>query len=188
MKKIFLLSTILFFATYNLSAQFYGKNNTKVSECNCKKKLDELNVKVTVPEKVLNYDIVYLVIKIGNDDNAKWLGLKVYNKGSLLQGEVLTLNILNPEQDARRVDFTGAEVGLFGGKDFATDYAKICETLQGEIQNLTVSFYGINQVGLEVKYTYDPASQTTTGKFNKLYSSAEKIQDMCTVKVQQLGI
>jgi len=144
-KTLVLASTLI--ASSQLYAQFYDKTGEVVTECDCAKQLNQLDMDVVLPDNYTKYDYIQFVLY---KDGAN-LSSFVFAPREL-EGKVKRFNILNPNSKGMRSIF-GGEYGLYRGTDFyLASYNSLCEG-NGEVR-LKAKAFGITQVGTNFETEY----------------------------------
>lgn len=161
-------------------AQFFGKGGKVITECNCNKRLDELNATINLPSSINEYDIIIFTVK---DNKNNILNLRKYQISSIRGKTSMNFNLLNPNQKGvQLIIVPGLEKGLFEGNDFSVNYNVLCETTSSE-RDIHIEIIGVKQVGTETEYSYDQAKDVVRGKTRALYDNGTVIQASESLKI-----
>ncbi|MEX2484055.1 MAG: hypothetical protein WED10_05840 [Brumimicrobium sp.] len=162
-----LLIFLAAFTSQFACSQFFVENGKEVTTCDCNSRLDELDLKIDLPDGLNEYDIIYFAIY---DDKKELLSYKKYRVSAVINKSSMSFNLLNPAQEGSQVLLTGEEYGLFQGEDFTTSYNKLCEKSTDQ-REIYMSVTGVKQVGTETEYTYDESRDAITGESRALYDN-----------------
>lgn len=179
-KNITLIILLTVFLTPISYSQFFGEDGKEITECDCNKRLDELDVTVDLPNSINEYDIIIFTII---DDQKNGLSYRKFRTSSLRNKSEISFNLLNPKQKGKQVILIpGQEGKLFQGKDFTTSYNSLCERSSDE-RKIFIKMIGVKQVGTEIEYSYDESRDVIKGKTRELYDNGTLIQTSEPLKI-----